>query len=137
MSAARTLALGIAALMLCGCAPSPQGIEGRYLLRVEARDDPPWRGMLGNWIADFRADGRLDVRQVGGVSVEARYRVRGDLLMIDDFHGDGACRENGADLASALYRIRFVDGNLIMQPLRDECRGRRESLPIRAWQRLR
>jgi hypothetical protein len=118
-------------------ASEPRSIVGLYALRIEARDDPPWRGMLGEWEMEFDADGFLHVRQIGGMTVEARYRVDGHLLMINETGGTGTCRESGVDLASALYRIHLTDTILQLRAIRDECRGRRESLPIRPWRRVR
>jgi len=44
--------------------------------------------------------------------------------------------ESGLDLASALYRVRFTSEGLLLQVLRDECRGRREAMPLRPFRRV-
>ena len=139
MNAAHAAVLGIAVLMLGGCAPAPQGIAGRYIEHIDARDNPPWRDLIGDFEFDFRADGELRVHQVGGTQVDAdaRWRLDGDLLTISEYGGASSCRESGLDLASALYRVRIIDDGIELQVLRDECRGRREATPLRPLRRVR
>ena len=139
MRAANAAALAIAALLLGGCAPSPQGITGRYIEHIDARDNPPWRDLIGDFEFDFRADGELRVRQVGGTQVDAdaRWRLDGNLLTISEYGGASACRQSGLDLASALYRVHIIDDGIELQVLRDECRGRREAIPLRPLRRVR
>jgi hypothetical protein len=138
MNAAPTLSLAIAALVLGGCAAPPQGIAGSYIEHIDARDNPPWRDLIGDFQFDFRANGELRVHQVGGTQVDAlaRYRLDGDLLTIVESGGTSSCRESGVDLASALYRVRFVNDGIDLQVLRDECRGRREAMPLRPLHRM-
>jgi hypothetical protein len=123
---------------LCACAPpAPPSLTGRYVEHIEARDNPPWRALVGDFEFDFDAHGRLSVRQLGGVQmVHARYRFDGDLLTIDEYGGESSCRDSGLDLASALYRVQFVADGLRLQVVRDECRGRREAMPLRAMRRI-
>lgn len=127
----------LCALLLTGCAPQPDGIEGRYVQHIAARDAAPWREILGDFELDLRTDGRFFVRRIGQWEVEGRYRVEGDLLLLDDYGGFGPCRESGVDLASGLYRFHRLAGGLSLEALRDECRGRREGLSLRPWMRVR
>jgi hypothetical protein len=139
MLAANAAALAIAALLLGSCAPAPQGIAGRYIEHIDARDNPPWRDLIGDFEFDFRSDGELRVRQVGGtqVAADARWRLDGDLLTISEYGGAGSCHASGLDLASALYRVHYVNDGIELQVLRDECRGRREAIPLRPLRRVR
>jgi len=138
MNAGCRMALALAVLLLAGCARTPQGIAGSYIEHIDARDNPPWRDLIGDFQFDFGADGQLRVHQVGGTQVDAhaRYRLDGDLLTIDESGGTSSCRESGVDLASALYRVRYVDDGIELQVLRDECRGRREAMPLRPLRRM-
>lgn len=131
---------GIVIVMLLGCAPAApqQVIVGRYVrARVNARDNPAWRGIVGDWDTEYRADGHLLVRGPNGQRVDSRWHLDGDVLTIDDSNdnaGDMSCRLSGIDTASGRYRIRFVGDELHFRALRDECDGRRnviETHPLR------
>lgn len=131
----------IAAVALGACArPSaPESIVGRYTMRVTARDNPAWRGMVGDWNFEFTGDGRLFARQAGGkqMAIDMVYRVAGDILTIDDLRGNGSCRHFGVDAASATYRIRFLDAGFAAQPLRDECTPRVYGMTLHGFERVR
>src|ERR1041385_3346427 len=76
-------------VLSAACAkPAPPTLVGRYVRQTFiARDDPSWRGVVGDWIHEFRGDGRLIVRQVGGMGIESRYWLDGDILTITDLSG--------------------------------------------------
>ena len=108
---------------------------GRYVrARVEARDRPDWRGIVGDWRAEYRGDGHLLVHGANGLTVESLWRLDGDALTLSDVEGSAACRLDGVDTASGRYRIQFLGDELRLTVLRDECAGRRsviESHPLR------
>jgi len=123
-------------MLLIGCS-KPQEISGRYIEHIDARDNPPWRDLIGDFEFVFTHDGEMTVRQIGGwQGIRAHYRLQGDLLTISEYGGTSSCRESGLDLASALYRVRFTSEGLLLQVLRDECRGRREAMPLRPFRRV-
>jgi len=125
------------AIALGACTPTPRGIVGRYIEHIDARDNPPWRDLIGDFQFDFTSDGQMRVRQLGGwPEVKAHYRLDGDLLTINEYGGASSCRESGLDLASARYRVRFTAVGIDLRALRDECRGRREAMPLRPLQRV-
>jgi hypothetical protein len=124
-------------VLFAGCAKAaPPTLVGRYQQQTfTARDDPSWRGVVGDWTHEFRADGRLIVRHTGGMGIEARWRLDGDVLTITDLSGSGSCRHFGSDSASARYRVH-LDGDLLRyEPLRDECTPRRSGMTIHPWRR--
>ena len=127
--------LSLVVLFAACSKPAPPALVGRYLQQTfTARDDPSWRGVVGDWIHEFRGDGRL--RQVGGMGIESRYRLDGDILTITDLSGTGSCRHFGSDTASARYRVHF-DGDLLRyEPLHDECTPRRTGMTIHPWRRV-
>jgi len=128
------LAIGLAA----GCAGPSHEFAGRYIEHIDARDNPPWRDLIGDFEFDFRADGELHVRQTGGTTdAVAHWRLAGDVLTISEYGGASSCRESGLDLASALYRVHFFDDGVELRVLRDECRGRREAIPLKPLRRVR
>ena len=124
--------------LLGACAP-PAGprLVGRYVQQpFTARDEPSWRGVVGSWTHEFRSDGLLIVQQTGGMTIESRYRLDGDILTITDLSGSGSCRHFGSDAASARYRVRF-DGDLLRyEPLLDECTPRRTGMTVHPWRRV-
>jgi hypothetical protein len=132
--------IALLTFVLAACqAPDSSSLAGRYIEHIEARDNPPWRDLIGDFEFDFRAGGELHVHQVGGSQVDAvaRWRLNGDLLTISESGGATSCRESGLDLASALYRVTYIDGGIELRVLRDECRGRRDSIPLRPLRRVR
>lgn len=132
-----TLAALVAGV-LAACSAAPDGIVGRYIEHIDARDNPPWRDLIGDFEFDFRAGGDLRVRQLDGTTdALARWRLDGDVLTISETGGPSSCRESGLDLASAQYRVHFIDGGVELQVLRDECRGRREAIPLKPLYRVR
>lgn len=135
---ARALILASVTL-LCGCVPTaqPQGIVGRFMEHIDAHDNPPWRDLIGDFDFDFRSDGKLHIHRRGGWTVEATYKFDGDVLTINDYGGDSACRSSGLDLASGAYRVRFTNIGMELRALRDDCRGRRESMTLKPLVRLR
>ena len=136
--AARSLACAaVLAVLVSGCASDADTVVGHYVEHIEARDNPPWRALIGDFAFDFDEHGTLTVGQIGGAQlVHARYRFDGDLLTIDESGGVSSCRESGLDLASAQYRVRHVSGGIALQVVRDECRGRREAIPLRPLRRV-
>lgn len=135
---ARPTALYALLITLGACAQTPQDIVGRYIEHIDARDNPPWRDLIGDFEFVFTHDGEMTVRQIGGwQGIQAHFRLDGDRLMISEYAGVSSCRESGLDLASALYRVQFTGDGLQLQVLRDECRGRRESMPLRLLRRVR
>lgn len=139
MIAARSIVLGLGlGVALAGCTPSPHAIAGRYVEHIEARDNPPWRDLIGDFEFDFRDDGELHVHQVGGTQVDAiaRWRLDGDVLTIAESGGQTSCRESGLDLASAAYRVHYLGDGIELRALRDECRGRREAIPLKPLRRI-
>ena len=132
-----TLATLVAGV-LGACSAAPDGIVGRYIEHIDARDNPPWRDLIGDFEFDFRAGGDLRVHQLDGTTdALARWRLDGDVLTISETGGPSSCRESGLDLASAQYRVHFIDGGVELQVLRDECRGRREAIPLKPLYRVR
>ena len=132
-------ALFAAACALAACSPATPDFAGRYLEHIDARDNPPWRDLIGDFEFDFRADGELHVHQVDGTRVDAlaRWRLDGDRLTISETGGASSCRESGLDLASALYRVEYLGDGIALHVLRDECRGRREAIPLQPLRRIR
>jgi hypothetical protein len=124
---------------LCGaCAPAPPSIVGSYARdRVNARDDPDWRGLVGEWRAEYRSDGHLIVHGANGLDVDSRYRLDGDVLTLTDLGGSASCRDEGVDYASGRYRIRLSGDQLRFEVLRDECTGRRSVITSHPLRRLR
>ena len=135
---ARTLPVALAGLV-CACSPASTSLVGRYVEHIEARDNPPWRDLVGDFEFDFRAGGELHVHQLGDTKVDAvaRWQLRGDVLTISESGGMSSCRESGLDLASAWYRVTFTGDGVELHVLRDECRGRREAIPLRPLRRIR
>jgi hypothetical protein len=135
---AAAMLLTILAFGACSRAPDRQDIVGHYATRFTARDDVPWRGIVGDWEAEYRADRHLIVHH-GSFNVEALYRLDGDILTITDLNGSASCRQDGVDIASARYRVHFIETGLGMriEPLRDECDGRRFVRSSHTWQRIR
>jgi len=128
-----------AALILNGCAvpPAPTTtLVGRYTDRLVARDTPNWRGVVGTWVAEYRADGQFFVQQVGGMWIRGLYRLDGDALMIRDLEGTGSCTHFGTDYASASYRVHLTRSELRFDALRDECSPRRFGMTVHAWRRI-
>lgn len=133
----RRFGLAFLVAAVAGCAPPQQGLPGRYIEHIDARDNPPWRDLIGDFEFIFTHDGEMKVRQLGGwQGIQAHYRLQGNLLTISEYSGDSSCRESGLDLASALYRVQFTDDGLLLHVLRDECRGRREAMPLRPLRRI-
>jgi hypothetical protein len=141
MRALGAIALLLATFALIGCAPAPapSGIVGRYTDSLVARDDPGWRGLVGDWVHEYRADGHVIIRQIGGMNMnmEALYRLDGDILILTDLGGVGSCRHFGVDYGSARYRIHFTDTGMRVEPLLDECTPRRFGMSVHTWQRIR
>jgi hypothetical protein len=145
---AAALALA-AAVVPAGCARPPDNagvighdraaIAGHYTMHVTARDNPAWRGMVGEWNFEFTNDGRLFARQAGGkqMAIDMVYRFVGDILTINDLAGNGSCRHFGVDYASAAYRVRFVDSGFEARPLRDECTPRIYGMTLHDFERVR
>ena len=122
---------------LAGCTQTQQGLPGRYIEHIDARDNPPWRDLIGDFEFVVTADGVMTVRRLGDIQdVKAHYRLDGDLLTIDEIGGVSTCRDSGLDLASALYRVQYIEGGVRLHVLRDECRGRREAMPLRPLRRV-
>jgi hypothetical protein len=133
----RAIAVYALLIVLAACMQTPRSIVGRYIEHIDARDNPPWRDLIGDFQFDFNADGQMLVRQIGGwQGVKAHYRLDGDLLTISEYGGASSCRESGLDLASATYRVEFTNGGLRLHVLRDECRGRREAMPLQVFRRV-
>jgi len=129
----------IAAVALAGCghAEVPRGIVGRYAQgRVNARDNPVWRAIVGDWQHEFRSDGHLIVQQIGGMQINTRYRLDGDILTFDDLGGSGSCRPLGVDFGSARYRVHVLQDGVRYEALRDECPGRRTGMTLHPWLRI-
>jgi hypothetical protein len=117
---------------------TPAALIGKYeRTRISARDNPDWRGLVGDWTAEYRADGHLLVRGAHGLMVDSRYRLDGDVLTLTDLEGSGSCRLDGVDAASGRYRIHFVGEELHFDVLRDECGGRRSVLLSHPLRRIR
>ena len=137
----RALTSSLVLSLCCACTPAPQAtpsIVGHYVrLRVNARDDPDWSGIVGDWSAEYRNDGHLIVHGANGLTVDSRYRLEGDVLTLTDIDGSGSCRLDGVDDASGRYRIRFVGDELHFSVLRDECGGRRSVITSHPLRRLR
>ena len=114
-------------------------IVGRYAMHVTARDNPTWRGMIGEWNFEFTGDGRLFARQAGGkqMAIDMVYRFADDVFTINDLAGNGSCRHFGIDYASAAYRVRFLDWGLEARPLRDECTPRIYGMTLHNFERVR
>jgi hypothetical protein len=136
--AAAATVTAVLALAACASAPDSAGIVGRYAMHVSARDNPAWRGMIGDWDFEFGADGRLRARQSGGkgMAIDMLYRYEAGVLTINDLAGNGSCRHFGVDMASAAYRIRFVDSGFEARPLRDECTPRVYGMTLRNFTRV-
>jgi len=66
MRAVTAIATATLALGACASAPDDAGVAGHYAMHVSARDNPAWRGMIGDWDFEFGANGRLRAHQVGG-----------------------------------------------------------------------
>ena len=117
---------------LAGCAaPDPPTLVGRYVRdRVSAVDDPDWRGVVGDWSAEYRADGILVVHGANGLDLQSRWQLDGDVLTLTDLAGSGvgSCRLAGVDFASGRYRVERRGAELRFHVLRDECGGRRSVL---------
>jgi len=127
-------------LLACGaCADqAPTTIVGRYVRQqVTARDDPSWRGVVGEWSQEYRSDGRLIVHGAGGMDVESQYRLDGDVLTLNDIGGSGACRTQGIDAGSARYRVHFSGDIVRFDALQDACIGRRSVMTTHALHRVR
>jgi len=118
--------------------PDATALVGRYMrARINARDDPDWRGIVGDWQAEYRGDGHLIVRGAHGLDVDSLWSLAGDVLTLTDMAGSGACRLDGVDAASGRYRIRFIGDELHFVVLRDECAGRRSVLLTHPLRRIR
>jgi hypothetical protein len=121
----------------CAAPATPTDLVGRYVqARVNATDAPAWRALVGDWTHEYRADGHLIVQQIGGMHIETRYRIDGDILTLDDIGGSGSCRPLGVDVGSARYRVHFIAGGVRFEALRDECMGRRTGMTIHPWLRV-
>lgn len=114
-------------------------IVGHYAMHVTARDNPAWRGMIGDWNFEFTGDGRLFARQAGGkqMAIDMVYRIAGDILTINDLAGNGSCRHFGVDAASAAYRVRLLDSGFEARPVRDECTPRIYGMTLHHFERVR
>jgi hypothetical protein len=135
---APTLWLILVALGCVACTPqAPHSLVGHYAMRVTARDGPPFRLIIGEWEHEYRADGHLLIHQVGGWKMEQLYRLDGDILTVIDVGGTGSCRLLGIDTGSARYRVHFTGSGIRLDPLRDECAGRRIGMTVHAWERIR
>jgi hypothetical protein len=135
----RPIALLPLLLACAACSGTTQpSIVGRYTMHVTARDNPAWRGMIGDWDFEFRANGRLVARQSGGMrmSIDMVYRFDADVLTINDLAGNGSCRHFGVDMASAAYRVRFLESGFEARPLRDECTPRVYGMTLHDFMRV-
>jgi hypothetical protein len=139
MRAVTAIATATLALGACASAPDDAGVVGHYAMHVSARDNPAWRGMIGDWDFEFGANGRLRAHQVGGkgMAIDMVYRFEAGILTIDDLAGNGSCRHFGVDAASAAYRVRFVDSGFEARPLRDECMPRIYGMTLHDFTRVR
>jgi len=118
--------------------PTPRSIVGRYAqVRINARDNPAWRAIVGDWQHEYRSDGHLIVREIGGMTIDSLYRLDDDVLTLNDVSGSGSCRLLGVDVGSARYRVHFFDGGIRFEVVRDECMGRRTGMTIHPWLRVR
>ena len=126
-------------LLLAACGASPPPVLVGYYVRdrVNARDDPEWRGLVGAWHSEYRSDGHLIVHGPGGMTVDSLWRLDGDVLTLADATGSGSCRLDGVDVASGRYRVRWNGDELHLEPLRDECDSRREMIQRFPLRRVR
>lgn len=122
----------------CSVPAPPPSIIGLYArARIHARDDPDWRGVIGDWSAEYRRDGHLIVHGANGLTVDSRYRLDRDVLTLTDVDGSGSCRLDGIDTASGRYRVHFIGDELHFDVLRDECAGRRSVILSHPLRRVR
>jgi len=134
----RPIALLPLLLACAACSDTGQpGIVGQYVRQpLSARDDPSWRGVVGEWQQEYRSDGHLIVHGAG-MDIDSLYRLDGDILTLDDIAGSGACRAQGIDAGSARYRVHFDGDSVRFDALHDECVGRRSVMTTHQLRRVR
>jgi hypothetical protein len=134
----RSFAVIAIALLQVACASRalpPHDIVGRYVDDLSARDAPSWRGVVGHWTAEYRADGQLFIQQERGMWIHSRYRLDDDVLTVRDLEGTGSCTLFGVDAASGRYRVQYTGQGIRFETLHDECSPRRFGMTVHVWRR--